>query len=105
MMLVLRVCGVAWEDILNDYMTSCHTMQLWAKEGADLSPELQGDDVLSAEREYMQAAIDHINSKYGDVPQYLKACKVGADVQQRVRDNLLEHPGAALPALAQLPVE
>jgi hypothetical protein len=82
-------------------MSSCHTMALWAEEGAGLQPELQADDVLSAERSYLIDAFEHIDSKYGGVSGYLETCGLDKQLQSRVRANLLQDAGAAAPDAVQ----
>lgn len=92
-MLVLRVCGVPFDVILNDYMVSAKAMEVWGHEGPPgLSPHLRTQPVLSVERDYMKVAVQHVVDKYGDVPEYLADCGVEPEVLPAVRANLLMRP-------------
>jgi Tyrosine phosphatase family len=92
-MLIKRVCGITFDEILNDYMMSSECMSLWQGEGqAALAPGLCTKTVLSVERAYMAEAVQHVRKKYGDVPAYLSTCGIGPDVRKAVRENLLLNP-------------
>lgn len=88
-MLILRVCGATFDTILNEYMMSNETMEMWGVHGADMEAGLQTDQVLSVERGYMVEAVEHIKAKYGDVAGYLDSCSIDKEARRAVRDNLL----------------
>lgn len=96
-MLVLRVCGVPFDVILNDYMVSAKAMEVWGEGGPEgLQPHLRTQPVLSVEREYMKVAVQHVVDKYGDVSEYLADCGVEPEVLPAVRANLLISPDQPL---------
>jgi hypothetical protein len=103
-MLVLWICRVPLDAILVDYMRSAEAMQPWGESPGDshvlpidissINSDLRTPAVLSVEREYMEVAVRHIESRYFSVEGYLESCGVGADVLQRMRENLMVHlPG------------
>jgi hypothetical protein len=62
-MLLLLLCGVEKETVVNEYMMSSRTMAAWNDNGNDdLSPHLQTEQVLSVEREYMQVCLKTVHS-------------------------------------------
>lgn len=93
-MLLLRVCGVDYTTIIQDYMFSQRTMVSWHARGdVPLKRHLTTQQILSVERQYMEQAIEHITLKYGDVPQYLETCGVSLQQQQCVKGILSSQAG------------
>jgi protein-tyrosine phosphatase len=89
-MLALRLCGIPFDVILNDYMISAKSMAVWGSGGREgLVHYLQTQPVLSVQKEYMSEAVRHLVRTYRDVPYYLRDCGVEPDVLRAVRKNLM----------------
>ncbi len=76
--LLLTALGVAWHDVLEDYLA---TNTLWKREIAsafDLPPEVK-DVLLGAHETLLVAAFDAVRGTYGSVEAYL-AEAIGVDV-------------------------
>lgn len=87
-MLLLLLCGVEKETIVGEYMISSRCM-LGLKENDELASHLKTANVLSVEKEYIHAAIEHIESMYGGVEKYLISCGVDTATQETVKNLLM----------------
>jgi hypothetical protein len=90
-MLALRLCGIPFDVILNEYMISAKCMAAWCCR-EELEQHLRTQPVLSVQKEYMTVAVEHLVKKYGDVHHYLVDCGVELDVLKAVRKNLMINP-------------
>jgi hypothetical protein len=89
-MLILRLCGIPFDTIINEYMVSARTMRIWCEEGRPgLVDHLKTREILSVEREYMIQAVEYLKMKYGDVGNYLESCGVDRESQEAVKRHLV----------------
>lgn len=84
-MLLLSVCGVEEERIVEDYMKSKQAMASWQEHGEAPVPQ---DDVPDVYRRDIKQAIEHVQRQYGGVTEYLESCGVTSEQQQCVRGIL-----------------
>jgi protein-tyrosine phosphatase len=88
--LLLSALGVAWDDVLADYLA---TNDQWRRESASslvLPPPL-AELLLRAHAELLEAAFDAIRNVYGSLDAYLsKAIGLDADARARLADRLLQ---------------
>lgn len=94
--LILGAVGVCDTDIMMDYSASMSCLRpKYNNMGADHLPKKRGRPNYSwaffgSVPESMEAALCHMNEKYGGVPGYLKACGVSEETLQKLRDKLVE---------------
>ncbi len=82
--LLLSALGVAWEDVMADYLA---TNRLWKREtarGFDLHPVVK-EALLGAHGEMLEAAFEAIDGAFGSLDAYLEA-EIGLD--RAARDRL-----------------
>ncbi|KAK9841869.1 hypothetical protein WJX81_008362 [Elliptochloris bilobata] len=94
-MLLLLLCGVKREAIVEDYMMSEKVLkQSRMHNELDLDVYLTADDVIAATRDTMEATLDYLDHKYGDIDHYCRECGMEPWELSRIRVNLLEqtHP-------------
>eukprot|EP00892_Ulva_mutabilis_P000342 jgi/Ulvmu1/10308/UM060_0110.1 len=84
-MLLMKVCGVDDDSIVDDYAKSTAAMADWQDGGEAPVPQ---DEVPDVYRQDMRDAIQHIHDHYGNVRTYLESCGVSNDQQATVRDIL-----------------
>lgn len=90
-MLVLNLCAVPEEAILDDYEESASVMTDWQDGDApDIEPHLIQDAVLEVRRSDMERALQHLRDEYGGVERYLTSCGVETGTMQMIRDTLLK---------------
>lgn len=100
-MLLLKLCAVPEDAILDDYEESAACMTDWQDGGApDIEPHLVQDAVLEVRRSDMERALQHLADKYGGVERYLSTCGVQAGVMQKIRNTLLEHDALSMQGAA-----
>ncbi len=74
-MALLGLCGVSDEDIISDYSISqVYLKPVYEKLLHDGCQRTLTDPYFSTAPENMALLISHINSVYGGIPSYLKAC-------------------------------
>ena len=88
--LILTALGVAWPDVMSDYLA---TNTQWKREIAskfDLPPDVK-EVLLGARAELLVAAFDAIRAEYGSVDAYLAgAMALDADARARLVDRLTQ---------------
>jgi protein-tyrosine phosphatase len=88
--LLLTALGVAWPDILHDYLA---TNRLWKREIAgffDLPPDVK-DALLSVDEALLSAAFDAARTQYGSMDAYLeRAIGLDGGARARLADRLLD---------------
>jgi len=103
--MILSICGVEREDIVEDYHLSEKmlepVMHLIAKEdrAKGLSEEFDGTP-----RRVMEGTLDFIHEYWGSVPEYLATIGFGFNQQERLRRNLMEAGFVPRPAGDLLPL-
>jgi len=94
--LVLGAAGVCDTDILMDYSASMSCLRpKYLKMGADFLPQKRGRPNFSwaffgSVPESMEAALCHMNEKYGGVPGYLKSAGVSEEALTKLRAKFVE---------------
>ena len=91
-MLLLLLCEVDKDKIVSEYMISSRCMLAWQQHGTvknKLDAHLQTAAVLSVEKEYIDAAIEHIEGVYEGVANYLLSCGVTMETQEAVKRLLM----------------
>lgn len=87
--LILTALGVAWTDVVADYLA---TNRLWRREIAssfDLPPAVK-DVLFGAHETMLEAAFAAINDEYGEIDAYLdRAIGLDALARRRLEDRLL----------------
>ncbi len=94
--LVLGAAGVCDTDIMMDYSVSMSCLRpKYNKMGADFLPKKRGRPDFSwgffgSVPESMEAALCHVNEKYGGVPGYLKDAGVSEETLEKLRAKFVE---------------
>jgi len=89
-MLLLRLCGVPKEPIMTDYAESDHQLKKGkANDQLQMADYLKQDSVIAAMPGDCEAALNHIEEKYGTVVDYLLSCGLSEEELQRIRVNML----------------
>lgn len=94
--LLLGAVGVCDTDIMMDYSASMSCLRpKYNKMGADFLPKKRGRPDFSwgffgSVPESMEAALCHMNEKYGGVEGYLLDCGVAPETLEKLRAKLLE---------------
>eukprot|EP01024_Parvocaulis_polyphysoides_P035797 TRINITY_DN31843_c0_g2_i1.p3 TRINITY_DN31843_c0_g2~~TRINITY_DN31843_c0_g2_i1.p3 ORF type:complete len:175 (+),score=2.09 TRINITY_DN31843_c0_g2_i1:3-527(+) len=90
-MLLLMLCDVEHEAIVADYVRSeqelcgCRCIS-----NLTIEDYLMKDNVISANADYIEGAILHIERKYGNIRNYMKSLKVSESTMEKIRTNLMK---------------
>eukprot|EP01025_Chloroclados_australasicus_P059818 TRINITY_DN7590_c0_g1_i3.p1 TRINITY_DN7590_c0_g1~~TRINITY_DN7590_c0_g1_i3.p1 ORF type:complete len:329 (+),score=23.35 TRINITY_DN7590_c0_g1_i3:96-989(+) len=88
-MLLLMLCGVEREAIVEDYARSEKELSVHkTAKKLNIQDYLLEEKVICADQEYIRGAINHIETKYGSAQQYLLKIGVGQDTIQKIISNL-----------------
>ncbi|GMH32752.1 hypothetical protein BSKO_00586 [Bryopsis sp. KO-2023] len=90
-MLILLLCGVPVEAILEDYARSETLLkESKAKNQLPMAEYLQRDDVIDAQRSNLEGALTHIDFRYGGISRYLKKIGITDFERKSIRRNLVQ---------------
>lgn len=90
-MLILLLSEVPVQAILADYSRSETLLkESKAKNQLHMAPYLQDDEVIAAQRSNLQAALDHIKTKYGGIANYLTKIGINESERKAIRKNIVQ---------------
>lgn len=93
--LLLRLCGVSREDVAADYSVSSTYLRPVYKRLSMLTPAGKDGDYshpfFSTAAENMIMLLDHIEGEYQTVENYLKACGLGDEVLEKLKNKLCRY--------------
>lgn len=91
-MALLGLCGVSDEDIISDYSVSSIFLQpIFREMLSDGKAQSLDDPFFSTAPENMALLLNYINSKYGDIPAYLKYCGVSDTIIGSLQNRFVQN--------------